>query len=96
MGITSGWLLILFVLPVCAEAYNPDDDKEEGEETRVVHPKTDEQRRRLQDVCRDILLFKTLEQVQQPLVETLCGLDGPLMSVVCLLGAVLRGFGCDV
>lgn len=49
---------------VCAEAYNPDDDKEEDEETRVVHPKTDEQRRRLQDVCRDILLFKTLEQEQ--------------------------------
>lgn len=30
-----------------------------------MHPKTDEQRRRLQDACRDILLFKTLEQVQQ-------------------------------
>lgn len=50
---------------VCAEAYNPDDDEDDDTEPRVVNPKTDEQRRRLQDACRDILLFKTLEQVQQ-------------------------------
>ncbi|KAM6981269.1 protein kinase, cAMP-dependent, regulatory, type II, alpha, B [Aplochiton taeniatus] len=49
---------------VCAEAYNPDDDEDDDTEPRVVHPKTDEQRRRLQDACRDILLFKTLEQDQ--------------------------------
>ncbi|XP_061688287.1 protein kinase, cAMP-dependent, regulatory, type II, alpha, B [Syngnathoides biaculeatus] len=49
---------------VCAEAYNPDDDEDDDAEPRVVHPKTDEQRRRLQDACKDILLFKTLEQEQ--------------------------------
>jgi cAMP-dependent protein kinase regulator len=49
---------------VCAEAFNPDDD-DEVEEPRVVHPKTDEQRCRLQDACKDILLFKTLEQVEK-------------------------------
>ncbi|XP_024916093.1 protein kinase, cAMP-dependent, regulatory, type II, alpha, B isoform X1 [Cynoglossus semilaevis] len=49
---------------VCAEAYNPDEDEEEDEEPRVVHPKTDEQRRRLQDSCRDILLFKSLDDEQ--------------------------------
>uniref|UniRef100_A0A673L2T9 cAMP-dependent protein kinase type II regulatory subunit n=1 Tax=Sinocyclocheilus rhinocerous TaxID=307959 RepID=A0A673L2T9_9TELE len=49
---------------VCAEAYNPDEDEDEGGELRVVHPKTDEQRQRLQEACRDILLFKTLEQDQ--------------------------------
>ncbi|XP_077428522.1 protein kinase, cAMP-dependent, regulatory, type II, alpha, B [Vanacampus margaritifer] len=49
---------------VCAEAYNPDDDEDDDTEPRVVHPKTDEQRRRLQDACKDILLFKTLEQEQ--------------------------------
>ncbi|KAK2915066.1 hypothetical protein Q8A73_005660 [Channa argus] len=49
---------------VCAEAYNPDDDEDDEAEPRVVHPKTDEQRRRLQDACRDILLFKNLEQEQ--------------------------------
>ncbi|XP_061113079.1 protein kinase, cAMP-dependent, regulatory, type II, alpha A isoform X2 [Conger conger] len=47
---------------VCAEAYNPDDE-EEDTEPRVVHPKTDEQRCRLQEACRDILLFKTLDQM---------------------------------
>uniref|UniRef100_A0A8C7UJH9 cAMP-dependent protein kinase type II regulatory subunit n=1 Tax=Oncorhynchus mykiss TaxID=8022 RepID=A0A8C7UJH9_ONCMY len=49
---------------VCAEAYNPDDDEDEDFEPRVVHSKSDEQRRRLQDACRDILLFKTLDQEQ--------------------------------
>ncbi|KAK6321056.1 hypothetical protein J4Q44_G00080320 [Coregonus suidteri] len=49
---------------VCAEAYNPDDDEDDDFEPRVVHPKSDEQRHRLQDACRDILLFKTLDQEQ--------------------------------
>ncbi|XP_061642490.1 protein kinase, cAMP-dependent, regulatory, type II, alpha, B isoform X2 [Phyllopteryx taeniolatus] len=52
---------------VCAEAYNPDDDDDDDTEPRVVHPKTDEQRRRLQDACKDILLFKTLEQFSEVL-----------------------------
>ncbi|KAI2647866.1 cAMP-dependent protein kinase type II-beta regulatory subunit [Labeo rohita] len=53
-----------FTFKVCAEAYNPDEDEDEGSESRVVHPKTDEQRQRLQEACRDILLFKTLEKDQ--------------------------------
>ncbi|CAL8251346.1 unnamed protein product [Arctogadus glacialis] len=48
---------------VCAEAFNPDED-EEDTEPRVVHPKTDVQRCRLQEACKDILLFKTLDQEQ--------------------------------
>ncbi|KAI3370075.1 hypothetical protein L3Q82_024877, partial [Scortum barcoo] len=47
-----------------SEAYNPDEDEDDDSELRVVHPKTDEQRRRLQEACRDILLFKTLDQEQ--------------------------------
>ncbi|PNJ32037.1 LOW QUALITY PROTEIN: PRKAR2A isoform 6, partial [Pongo abelii] len=31
---------------------------------RVIHPKTDEQRCRLQEACKDILLFKNLDQEQ--------------------------------
>ncbi len=48
---------------MCAEAFNPDDDEEDSE-PRVVHPKTDEQRSRLQEACKDILLFKALDQVR--------------------------------
>lgn len=48
---------------VCAEAYNPDEE-EEDTEPKVVHPKTDEQRNRLQEACKDILLFKNLDQEQ--------------------------------
>uniref|UniRef100_A0A3Q3BHN8 cAMP-dependent protein kinase type II-alpha regulatory subunit n=1 Tax=Kryptolebias marmoratus TaxID=37003 RepID=A0A3Q3BHN8_KRYMA len=48
----------------CAEAYNPDDDEDDSAEPQVVHPKTDEQRQRLQEACKDILLFKTLEKEQ--------------------------------
>ncbi|XP_048345768.1 cAMP-dependent protein kinase type II-alpha regulatory subunit [Sphaerodactylus townsendi] len=48
---------------VCAEAFNPDEEDDEAE-PRVVHPKTDEQRCRLQEACKDILLFKNLDQEQ--------------------------------
>uniref|UniRef100_A0A8C2VR31 cAMP-dependent protein kinase type II-alpha regulatory subunit n=1 Tax=Chinchilla lanigera TaxID=34839 RepID=A0A8C2VR31_CHILA len=48
---------------MCAEAYNPDEE-EEDTDPRVIHPKTDEQRCRLQEACKDILLFKNLDQEQ--------------------------------
>ncbi|XP_006873717.1 PREDICTED: cAMP-dependent protein kinase type II-alpha regulatory subunit [Chrysochloris asiatica] len=48
---------------VCAESYNPDEE-EEDTDPRVIHPKTDEQRCRLQEACKDILLFKNLDQEQ--------------------------------
>ncbi|XP_063147549.1 cAMP-dependent protein kinase type II-alpha regulatory subunit [Candoia aspera] len=48
---------------VCAEAFNPDEEDEDTE-PRIVHPKTDEQRCRLQEACKDILLFKNLDQEQ--------------------------------
>ncbi|XP_075430628.1 cAMP-dependent protein kinase type II-alpha regulatory subunit isoform X2 [Ascaphus truei] len=48
---------------VCAEAFNPDEE-EEDIEPRVVYPKTDEQRCRLQEACKDILIFKNLDQEQ--------------------------------
>ncbi|XP_043563573.1 protein kinase, cAMP-dependent, regulatory, type II, alpha A isoform X1 [Chiloscyllium plagiosum] len=49
---------------VCAEAFNPDEDDEEDTEQRVVYPKTDDQRARLQEACKDIVLFKNLDQEQ--------------------------------
>ncbi|XP_007422171.1 cAMP-dependent protein kinase type II-beta regulatory subunit [Python bivittatus] len=48
---------------VCAEAYNPDEE-EDDTESRVIHPKTDDQRNRLQEACKDILLFKNLDPEQ--------------------------------
>uniref|UniRef100_A0A8C5YYN3 cAMP-dependent protein kinase type II-alpha regulatory subunit n=1 Tax=Marmota marmota marmota TaxID=9994 RepID=A0A8C5YYN3_MARMA len=50
-------------LEVCAETYNPDEEEEDND-PRVIHPKTDEQRSRLQEACKDILLFKNLDQEQ--------------------------------
>lgn len=52
---------------MCAEAYNPDEDEDEGSEPRVIHHKSEAQRERLQEACKDILLFKTLEQVSTSL-----------------------------
>ncbi|KAL2102703.1 hypothetical protein ACEWY4_001871 [Coilia grayii] len=46
---------------VSAETYDPDNDEENREPT-VIHPKTDQQKQRLRGVCKDILLFKNLEQ----------------------------------
>ncbi|RXM91866.1 cAMP-dependent protein kinase type II-alpha regulatory subunit [Acipenser ruthenus] len=54
---------------LCAEAFNPDEE-EEDTEPRVVHPKTDEQRCRLQEACLDILLFKSLDPIHA--VTTVC------------------------
>uniref|UniRef100_A0A3Q3WFK1 Cyclic nucleotide-binding domain-containing protein n=1 Tax=Mola mola TaxID=94237 RepID=A0A3Q3WFK1_MOLML len=61
---------------VCAEAFNPDEDEEEKEPC-VSHPKSDEQRQRLQEACRDILLFKNLDpeemsQVLDAMFEKIC------------------------
>jgi len=47
---------------VFAEPYNPDED--DGDETKVVHPKTDEQRTRLQETVQKCLLFKALDEEQ--------------------------------
>ncbi|XP_053175610.1 endoplasmin-like isoform X1 [Scomber japonicus] len=62
---------------VCAEAFNPDEDDDEDKEPWVTHPKTDEQRQRLQEACRDILLFKNLDpeemsQVLDAIFEKFC------------------------
>ncbi|KAF5893388.1 cAMP-dependent protein kinase type II-beta regulatory subunit, partial [Clarias magur] len=62
---------------VCAEAFNPDED-EEDKEPRVTYPKTDEQRQRLQEACKDILLFKNLDQEQMSQV-----LDAMFEKIVC-------------
>ncbi|XP_053319179.1 cAMP-dependent protein kinase type II-beta regulatory subunit [Spea bombifrons] len=48
---------------VCAEAYNPDEEDDDTD-IRVIHPKTDDQRNRLQEACKDILIFKSLDQEQ--------------------------------
>ncbi|XP_032054981.1 cAMP-dependent protein kinase type II-beta regulatory subunit isoform X1 [Aythya fuligula] len=48
---------------VCAEAYDPDEEEDDAE-SRIIHPKTDDQRNRLQEACKDILLFKNLDPEQ--------------------------------
>jgi len=48
---------------VCAEAYNPDDDSDD-EEPAVIHPKTDVQRKRLNEAVKNILIFKSLDDEQ--------------------------------
>ncbi|XP_077953497.1 cAMP-dependent protein kinase type II-beta regulatory subunit-like isoform X2 [Gasterosteus aculeatus] len=61
---------------ICAEAFNPDDNGED-KEPWVIHPKTDDQRLRLQEACWDILLFKNLDpeemsQVLDAMFEKFC------------------------
>lgn len=48
---------------VCAEAFNPDSDDGEDEQA-VVYPKSDDQRSRLNEAVKNILLFKNLEDEQ--------------------------------
>jgi len=48
---------------VCAEAYNPDDDDSDDDQP-IIHPKTDTQRKRLNEAVKNILLFKNLDSEQ--------------------------------
>ncbi|XP_031571158.1 cAMP-dependent protein kinase type II regulatory subunit-like isoform X2 [Actinia tenebrosa] len=53
---------------VCAEPLNPESDDDEDEQP-VVYPKTDDQRQRLNDAVKNILLFKNvaLDQLNEVL-----------------------------
>ncbi|XP_011163552.1 cAMP-dependent protein kinase type II regulatory subunit isoform X1 [Solenopsis invicta] len=48
---------------VFAETYNPEED-EEDDGFKMVHPKSDEQRQRLSDSVKNILLFRALDEEQ--------------------------------
>lgn len=48
---------------VFAEQYDPEEDEEE-ENNKVIFPKTDEQRQRLCDSVKNILLFRSLDPEQ--------------------------------
>ncbi|XP_074645340.1 cAMP-dependent protein kinase type II regulatory subunit-like isoform X2 [Tubulanus polymorphus] len=48
---------------VSAERYDPEADEDEGDEQKV-YPKTDEQRKRLSEATKNILLFRSLDNQQ--------------------------------
>lgn len=48
---------------VFAETYNPEEDEDE-DNTKVVFPKSDEQRQQLAEAVKNILLFRSLEKEQ--------------------------------
>jgi cAMP-dependent protein kinase regulator len=48
---------------VFAEQYDPEEDEEE-DNNKVIFPKTDEQRTRLSDSVKNILLFRALDPEQ--------------------------------
>lgn len=49
---------------VFAEQYDPEEDNDEDENNKVIFPKTDEQRQRLCDSVKNILLFRSLDHEQ--------------------------------
>nr|BAE66635.1 protein kinase A regulatory subunit [Asterias amurensis] len=49
---------------VCAEKYDPEADEEGENESKIVFPKSDEQRARLAASVKNILLFRALEKEQ--------------------------------
>lgn len=64
---------------------------------QVTHPKTDEQRQRLQEACRDILLFKNLDPVSVPPGAPLAGAllkDGEHSLRLGCFMSQLRHFCC--
>lgn len=49
---------------VFAETYDPENDGDDDEGARAIFPKTDEQRSRLCDSVKNILLFRSLDKEQ--------------------------------
>lgn len=49
---------------VFAEQYDPEEDNDDEEANKVIFPKTDEQRSRLCDSVKNILLFRALDPEQ--------------------------------
>ncbi|PSN49339.1 cAMP-dependent protein kinase type II regulatory subunit [Blattella germanica] len=49
---------------VFAETYNPEEDEDDDEGTKVVYPKSDQQRERLAESVKHILLFRALDKEQ--------------------------------
>lgn len=49
---------------VFAEQYDPEEDNDDEEANKVIFPKTDEQRSRLGDSVKNILLFRSLDPEQ--------------------------------
>merc|ERR1712048_211382 len=49
---------------VSAEGYDPEADEDDDEDDRIVHGKSDDQRKRLINVVEKMLLFKSLDQDQ--------------------------------
>ncbi|KAL4225868.1 cAMP-dependent protein kinase type II-beta regulatory subunit [Mactra antiquata] len=63
---------------VSAERYDPEADEEEGD-SQIVHPKSDEQRKRLSEAVKPIFLFRSLEPEQMH-----CVLDAMFEKKVCV------------
>lgn len=49
---------------VFAEQYDPEEDNDDEDNNKVIFPKTDEQRTRLSDSVKNILLFRALDPEQ--------------------------------
>jgi hypothetical protein len=49
---------------VFAEQYDPEEDNDDEDNNKVIFPKTDEQRSRLCDSVKNILLFRSLDPEQ--------------------------------
>lgn len=54
---------------VFAEAYDPENDADDDEAERKVYPKSDEQRARLTESVKNVLLFRSLDDEQVGDVE---------------------------
>lgn len=57
---------------VFAETYDPENDADDDDGARAIFPKTDDQRSRLCDSVKHILLFRSLDKEQVTLELIFC------------------------
>lgn len=68
---------------VFAEAYDPENDPDDAEGGNAVCPKSDEQRERLTEAVKDILLFRALDP-EQVRSNTCSSYSAEFRSSICI------------
>lgn len=72
---------------VFAETYDPENDADDDDGARAIFPKTDDQRSRLCDSVKHILLFRSLDK-EQVTLELIFLLLLNIRHRVCWVGCV--------
>lgn len=67
---------------VFAEAYDPENDADDDEGATAIFPKSDEQRARLVESVKNVLLFRSLEKEQASFIPRTKSLESLIQIII--------------